>query len=75
MQKQSKKYDKLIKSLFDKDLNCKTTKDGSSSWVIRGGNYTNGTNAGVFAFNRTNSGGYGWDSFRSVLSLKTMAYK
>ena len=40
----------------------------SEPWVIRGGNYNNGTNAGVFNFNRTNAGGWTNNSFRSVLS-------
>lgn len=54
------------------DLNCvKTRSKGGSSapWVNRGGNYNNGTNAGVFNFNRTNAGGWTNNSFRSVLSL------
>ena len=40
----------------------------SAPWVHRGGNYNNGTSAGVFHFNRTNAGGWTNNSFRSVLS-------
>ena len=40
----------------------------SYPWVARGGYYYNGTGAGVFDFNRTNAGGWTYDSFRSVLS-------
>ena len=43
---------------------------GAYSWVSRGGNYSNGTVAGVFGFGR-GAGGAGADvSFRSVLSAQ-----
>ena len=37
-------------------------------WVTRGGNYADGTGAGVFYFNSTSAGGWANHSFRSVLS-------
>ena len=40
----------------------------SEPWVIRGGNYNDGSRAGVFAFNHYNAGGWTIYSFRSVLS-------
>ena len=40
----------------------------SEPWVVRGGNFNHGTTAGVFAFGRSNAGGWTSDSFRSVLS-------
>ena len=59
------------------DLNCKTQAfiPSSEPWVIRGGNYNNGTNAGVFNFNRTNAGGWTNNSFRSVLSYLNYGLK
>ena len=40
----------------------------SNPWVDRGGNYNNGSGAGVFNFNRNNGWGNTNNSFRSVLS-------
>ena len=40
----------------------------SRPWVRRGGDYNDGTSAGVFYFNRASAGGWASHSFRSVLS-------
>ena len=52
------------------DLNCKTQAfiPSSEPWVNRGGNYRDGSGAGVFNFNRNWAGGNTNNSFRSVLS-------
>ena len=41
----------------------------SNPWFNRGGNYNNGTNAGVFNFNNTNGNSNSNNSFRPVLAL------
>lgn len=59
------------------DLNCKTQAfiPRSEPWVVRGGNYNNASNAGVFAFNYVNGGSNTNWSFRSVLSAAKLWLK
>ena len=59
------------------DLNCKTQAFilSSEPWVVRGGNYNNASNAGVFAFNYVNGGSNTNWSFRSVLSCLNYGLK
>ena len=40
----------------------------SAPWVIRGGNYGTGSYAGVFAFHRSDAGGWTYGSFHSVIT-------
>ena len=74
-------YNENLDKKGDAMMETSTSGVGSTSWggdysyfpyggypfVLRGGNFNNGSNAGVFAFNRNNGGGNNNYGFRVVL--------
>ena len=78
------KYFQNIWVLFDKTnmatgfsltplwgLNCNNSNfaNASNPFLIRGGNYNNGSNTGMFNFNNTNGNVSGNNGFRPVLAV------